>query len=561
MHDQLVIEFKRELQKIAHANSCGIEQAFIQWYLDTYFEKEARKQVTDGKHDGGIDAIARYRKKYFVIQSEFSHDIFRKKSRVSPLSLKKISQFDQLPGIFRDQKHFPKWLTSVESSLRSKYEEVADAIRSNPNSVIWEFITLHDRSPAGAARLENLDSDNFYYFRDNLRLFELSLLAATPPSAPLELTFSEHFIVDDRKKTIRSYVLQANLKDLVDYLDEDPYFRLLAQNVRSKIPKSDINDNIRATFVKKPDEFWYSHNGITIICDQANIRGNTIVLKRPSVINGAQTLHSLQGVAQRDPHATVLVRVMEIYSGEGNPEIVRFINDIIFRTNQQNKMNKYNLRANDKIQVKLAKDFVKHKVFYERRIGEWDLNKRVLKNDGYEQLKVPQMAQYLVSCRPDLGGVVVAKKSKEALFSEPIYDKLFNVSFDEAFLKYCLMRYCQLIFKQFRGRKNKGKRFLLSTVFSIIWTSLARSSNLKRWMQLNSAIVGGFRERDDAGLSTDIRDVYRECMDMFRGAQTKDPDFELRSFINDKKWNDLLIKKIVPHVSKNIQRHMSQMFP
>lgn len=93
----------------------------------------------------------------------------------------------------------------------------------------------------------------------------------------------------------------------------------------------------------------------------------------PSIINGAQTIHALRESRRRDPKAQVLVRVIEIpwkEEEEAKAQAHSLISKIIFRTNQQNRMYKYDLRSNDPRQVSLAQKFLEKRIFYERKRGD-----------------------------------------------------------------------------------------------------------------------------------------------------------------------------------------------
>lgn len=405
-------DFKKHLLNIKNEKRISIEKAFIHFYTNVRFEEEYEKKITDGPRDGGIDAVVFNYKKIYVIQAEFCNELFYKKRKLSPLSIKKYALFDSLPTLFRNKKVFSDYLKTVEPSIHSIYKKIAKAMQEDSSNVIWEITTLHSRSISGEKRLQNIDSADIRYASDNLRLFELSLEGATPPADPLEINFTEHFIVDDSEKNIKTYVAQASLKDFIDYIDHDPQLRVLARNVRGELMDKNakaIKKEMIKTYEKNPWEFWYSHNGMTIICDKALIKGKKIYLNGPYIINGSQTVNNLKGLNKRDPRSKILVKVIEISSEDKKTK--KFINSIIYRTNQQNRMYSYDLRANDVIQVELAKNFLIHKVFYERRRGDWDLKKRNFNNNGLSRLRSKEIAQILISCDYQSEGVSLAKKA------------------------------------------------------------------------------------------------------------------------------------------------------
>jgi len=552
---KLLKEFYKLLEQKRQEKRCKMETAFIRWYIDTRFEETCEKHITDGPSDGGIDALVFDKQTIYVIQSEFCREIFDGRKSPSPLSVKKYAQFDGLVGLFKNRQDFDTFLTTVNHSLHNLYRRVANKIQSNPCDVVWEVTTLHGRSLAGERRLQNLDPANLHYASDNYRLYDLSLEGATPPAAPLELNFTEHFIVDDTDKSIKSYVAQVQVKDFVQYVDQDPQFRVLARNVRGDL-RSEINKDIQQTYNKCPDEFWYSHNGITMICNRATIKGKKISLLGPNIINGAQTMYALKGVTRRHPKATVLVRIIELPAEEETTK--KFINSIIFRTNQQNKMFTYDLRANDIIQVTFATEFGKHNIFYERRRGDWDLNKRIYRNQGFERLKATELAQVLMTCDNQIGGVSIAKKSKEDLFSEKYYGALFDATFREVFFKYSIYTFIKRSLHDIRQGKitTRERNHTLLTCVATAYNCLESSPNIRRWQErtlANPAKVNA-RNQYSKKLNRCIQKLFLECWKRWKAENKKDATLSPNNFFKSKRWNDKLIRSVCPKFRKQIQR-------
>lgn len=99
--------------------------------------------------------------------------------------------------------------------------------------------------------VSDLDVLCFRYAADNLFLYDLSLEGAEPPADPMDLNFSDLSIFDDPQRRVKSYVLRAYLRDLIDYADKVPNFRVLPRNVRSDL-KSLINRTIRTLMRQRP---------------------------------------------------------------------------------------------------------------------------------------------------------------------------------------------------------------------------------------------------------------------------------------------------------------------
>ncbi len=200
--------------------------------------------------------------------------------------------------------------------------------------------------------------------------------------------------------------------------------RLFARNVRTHL-KSDVNRFIKETYEKDPDKFWLGNNGIYIICKKAISEGNVYTLYYPSIINGSQTLHSVNK-SSKDHLCRVLVRIlqMDIMSNQ------QLLAEVIRRTNSQNTMKAVNLLAHDPFQTNVARYLSQYKLFYERREREWQNEKKNVLND-YLNVNIKDVTQWLSTVHPDIG-LGTARGGFNKLFQEEFYPILFG-SFDSQF--------------------------------------------------------------------------------------------------------------------------------
>ncbi len=503
-----------ELKRDSKINGDPLHRTFIKWYVRTRFGSDAKCDITDGPSDGGIDAIITEPRlkgrAIYVLQSKF-YDAFWT-GRDTQLSLGHYEQFDSMPSRFRNDVVFEEWLGTVAPDLKPKYLELRQRI-STPNTVVsWQLITLHTRSRAGEDRLQDLGVDSFIYGAQHLQLFLMSKEGATPPADPLNLRFTKSMTVEDRDRGVTSYVLAAYLKDFVDFMDHDTEDRLFARNVRLDL-RSNINKHIRETYVEAPHEFWYSHNGITVICTKAPIEGQQMRLLNPSVINGSQTLHSLKGVSRRDPDAQVLTRVLVVRPDDARHRTRKFVNDVIYRMNQQNPMKASNLRANDDVQVAIGAAFAAHKVFYERREAEWAARKRLLRNQGFRRLRSRDLAQILAACDSRYGPAA-AKGKIDLLFDEPIYDQLFYQDFKEVLMKWLLYEFVGGVIRdtRIRGTKPKQRRQALWTILHVAFQCVRRSPEYRQLLD-NPAPA-----RHLQSYSNESNRLWYACVDMLRNS-------------------------------------------
>ena len=558
-----VIGLKKELEFIKRKEKCPIEGAFLRWFIYHNFEKDCRFLITDGPKDGGIDAILERsgkRPKVFVVQSKFCGDIFKKKTP-SSLPINFYTDFDSLPDIFASSSKLNEYLKTVESSLHVIYKDLGDKVQQGWD-IIWLFTTLHGRSRAGENRLRNIPVSNFSYAADNIFLYELGLEGAEPPAEPMLLNFSESFTVDDPKSNIKTYAVKARLRDFVDYIDRDPNFRILARNVRSDL-KSDINASIRETYLENPEEFWYSHNGIIVVCQKATITGKSIRLIAPSIINGAQTIFALKGAEKRSSKAYVLTRIIEMPGARESKETTRsLMSKIIFRTNQQNRMYMYDLRANDPVQVKLAKDFLERRVFYERKRGQWDLNRRQLKNQGFARLRMTKLAQILCSCDERAGGVPVAMRTVEKLFKDKTYEFIFEPNFAEVFLKYRLHEFLvDYLYDSYDKRSSTWTeaKQMIFTCLATIWEAIESAPKLTLWEDrvLKEPSMLSIDNEDCDELYKVSKQIFKALWDEYRHQRKKQRDLTAKNFFRSEAGTGQLIMKYVPKFQKTITESFS----
>src|SRR5439155_7599999 len=108
----------------------------------------------------------------------------------------------------------------------------------------------------------------------------------------------------------------GRIVDFIRYMDDDPYGLLFARNVRVSLGNTPVNRAIRETFIDHPEQFAYSNNGLTLLCERAthDPASQELCLVNPRVVNGAQTLHSVRAASGSNnkslPAAIKKARVM-----------------------------------------------------------------------------------------------------------------------------------------------------------------------------------------------------------------------------------------------------------
>jgi len=133
-------------------------------------------------------------------------------------------------------------------------------------------------------------------------------------------------------------------------------------NIRNYVGDNKTNKGIRETALDTPGQFFFYNNGISAIASKISVneQGTGIICEQLSIINGAQTVRSLNKAysanAAKTNDAHVLVRVTETSLGEGSSE-QSFLGNITRFNNTQNAIKVSDFFSNDVVQSSLAKRF------------------------------------------------------------------------------------------------------------------------------------------------------------------------------------------------------------
>ncbi|WP_205838368.1 AIPR family protein [Labrenzia sp. PO1] len=119
--------------------------------------------------------------------------------------------------------------------------------------------------------------------------------------------------------------------------------RIVAKNIRYALGDTDVNSQIKATAENSPEDFWYFHNGITLIADEASrapsasashASGN-FEFRGASIVNGAQTVSTLARVTDDEALGSVKVSMRVILLSEAPED---FGSNVTRTNNLQNRV-------------------------------------------------------------------------------------------------------------------------------------------------------------------------------------------------------------------------------
>ncbi len=204
--------------------------------------------------------------------------------------------------------------------------------------------------------------------------------------------------------------------------------KLFARNIRGYLGETGINQEIRRTLRKDPASFWYLNNGITIVCDDAMLESSSgqerMVISNPQVINGQQTSYALSAEQRGAARAQVSVRLINVARDGRADDFAAYdemVAKIVEATNSQNKIKASDLRANDRLQVRLERALHQLGYFYQRKRTA---PAEIAKLAGQHEWKVTKeaLAKAVIGCE----NAFLVRRGTDQLFEEPRYRSIFN---------------------------------------------------------------------------------------------------------------------------------------
>ena len=376
--------------------------------------QKAADTVVDGKLDQGIDAIAISDdgSRIWLIQSKWS-DLGR-----AGFSLDDARKFRE--GVeFIDERRFDLFNDRVQN--RASHIEWA---WGRPGSKIILIVAVFGESGVNGPALQRLEDtkDRFNRHGDFLdyEVWDLAKIWQAVrddyEEQPIEITAN---LTEWMRgpKPYGAYQGIVSVREVTDWYDRYG-LRLFEQNIRQPLGLTNVNKELIDTLTGAPWDFWYFNNGITVLCESAEVRPLIltapdgpceVTLKGASVVNGAQTVMAIQEATRADPDRAGQASVsLKIITTVGRP--VGFGTSVTKATNTQNRVESRDFVALDDIQRTLREDFALslHKEYVYKR-GEPD-------PEPGSGTSVAQVALALACAHSKLELAVRAKTNRDTLW-------------------------------------------------------------------------------------------------------------------------------------------------
>jgi hypothetical protein len=248
------------------------------------------------------------------------------------------------------------------------------------------------------------------------------------------------------EKSFLTTISALSLKEIYKKFSKQGLF---AMNLRYYVKSVKIDDPIRETIESRGDRFWYYNNGLIIVCDDYEIKGNELILYNFSIVNGAQTT-TLIGSTPFEYDFFITCKVIKTKLQETTLK-TEFISAIAEASNAQKQIKAKDLIANRIEQRLLKSQMAGAGVFVQVKRGD-KINKQVYK-ESWQNTTNSEIAQLLYSMVYLHPGIARNNVSK-MLNDQSTYDLIFKIEYDTDFL--VDMMHIRTFFKSWAKKVNKS---------------------------------------------------------------------------------------------------------
>jgi hypothetical protein len=277
--------------------------------------------VTDGKDDGGIDALYFHRSANQLI---FSQAKF-KRGGAAPSQAENLKTINGIKAL--QNRRFDEF----SETFRNRLDEIEEALDTAGVQIVLvlaflgENLSQHVINDLDALKVElNRLSPRMDWQAAGLeKVYGWMLEEQTPIVINTQIVLENWASVITPRKAVYGQISAASLSQLVT----DNGKALFERNIRHYLGSVGVNTAIEETVRRRPGDFFYLNNGITAVAEAITPAVGTMercpfALTNTSIVNGAQTAGAIANAAiagEISPDAKVLITIVEI--GAGNDDI------------------------------------------------------------------------------------------------------------------------------------------------------------------------------------------------------------------------------------------------
>lgn len=412
--------------------------------------QDVTQQVAFGGNDFGIDAyyIDRQSKNLYLYQFKWSenHNLF--KESLERLTNTGIDRVFGNPLQDPEQNEFLRY-------LKADLYECQELIQK----VYVQFVFKGDREAADNSlglrdRRENLDNKKWIlekFFKGRAVplipefISDKRQLPTIPPPDTHEIQFTDSVRIhtpDNEKILHVGFIRLMDLHRIYRVLGQNFFNRNIRAGLSSDNPPNrKIREALAAIVLKQeypPEVFSFNHNGITLGAEDVQINDGMATIKVPRLLNGAQTICSLDKFLEENDGNPLLKKGSQILESlrvlakivEHDP-CSDFVTTVTISNNQQNPVDPWNLRANDRIQCDLQDRFREQLgIFYSRQENAFknltDADIQELGIEDSRDLKIKNLAQTFLAVQ---GEIDKMSRLRDVFETQKLYEETFRESY------------------------------------------------------------------------------------------------------------------------------------
>lgn len=474
---------QNEIEDKIKSNMSSVEkgQEFLIWVLNTMFGKidteidddfdNGDVIILDGKDDGGIDACFIENNELYIIQTKYNSSHTLESTPYFIEQMKKL--FIQNEGVSaRTNEIIQRVIDKKILNVNLFY--VTNGIESL-NSNVTDFDDCNFNINYQALGIKNIV--NFLDER----------YAPIPHQIKKDFKILvEKYFVNRESNTI---VAEVSLKEIAKLVWNGKDY-LYHSNIRNHLGRNKVNKSIEST-LKKPKNFWFYNNGITVVCDNFEYNNEhfkngaaKVTINTPQIVNGCQTTKTIfnymypKNKRRSDydnQEGTILVKIIKDTNNKRR-EITRYTNsqtavsgkDFYALEEYQHKLKKRfsELGYNYEIQTKAYTDkeykgntkydYLFDQTFTKRNVGSNTVSKKM-----GNKINVNDSTQAYVA--GFLGRPAKAKIKSNYAPGTKLYEKIYNDDYSPEDARYFLFPFAIMYYYKKVKNKNsdKGKNYSL----------------------------------------------------------------------------------------------------
>ena len=409
--------------------------AAIQYFVfkDKDTDRLKKDFLTDGKNDGGVDAIVSLSGVYgqageglVIIQSKYTDNItageIEGEWRKIMGTIQKIKN-----GKTKDIKDEVSSVLSIAVQANEEIEIIfmTSASKANKSSIDSKIADLNDEDDAVQAKVyfgDDLLEQKEFVSDPNIcvDMGSLNLWKGVGSGQPSFLEYE----FDNLKGKIVS-VSARSLKNLAEkHINKG----LLEGNLRFYIKEKRVDERIDDTIENESNEFWFLNNGITIFTEGAEIEDHKLNLKKFSIVNGGQTTVRLKEKFHENTDFPIVCKVIT-FESDDDDEKNKMKLKIASASNTQKRIKPQDQHSNDEEQRELQKWLEKQTppVFYKIKSGSVSQEKmKDKKVEKWQKIDIRKMTRLLCSMRLARPDEAFARPDDIFSIGDDLYKRIFH---------------------------------------------------------------------------------------------------------------------------------------